>query len=65
MKSGITESCKGLNLRLVPKFMAGMIPISVEDASNYDLVYMDDYKYLRYGVNKKRKREINYLLRLS
>ena len=61
-ESRIIESCKGLNLRLVPKSMAGIVPISVKDASKFDLVYMDDDKYLRMAWELKAKKQNKKIL---
>ena len=61
-ESGIIESCKGLNLRLVPKSMAGIVPISVTEASKFDLVYMDDDKYLRMAWELKAKKQNKKIL---
>ncbi len=61
-ESRIIESCKGLNLRLVPKSMAGIVPISVTEASKFDLVYMDDDKYLRMAWELKAKKQNKKIL---
>ena len=61
----IIESCKGLNLRLVPKSMAGIVPISIVEKPKFDLVYLDDDKYLRMAWEMKAEKQNKKILSIA
>jgi CheY-like chemotaxis protein len=63
-ESKIIKDCKRLHLSLVPKSMAGIVPISVDPCERYDLVYIDDDKYLRMAWEMEAKKKNKKILSL-
>ena len=61
----IIQDCKRLNLSLVPKSMAGIVPISVQTSPQFDLVYLDDDKYLRMAWEMEAKKQNRKILSIS
>lgn len=73
----VRQKCKNLNVKLVPKMLAGLVPINYQHkviesnselttpASEYDAIFIDDDKYIRMDWNRYAKKNKIKLLAFS